>query len=446
MDYGLPPMDLAAEQAVLSAILLQPAVLSEVMTIVAPRHFRDTANQTLYEAILELDAEERPIDVLTIRGWLDDHSKLAKVGGVEYLAKILNEVPAITNVDAYAQRIRDKWRLRQLIAIGRRVVAEAHGEIDDIGNFIDRTEQEIFELSEDEVQKGPELAKDILRRDFADIKTKLHQEARDRIDTGFADIDSILVGLEPSALVIVAARPGVGKTALADQWLWNVASRGHGVALFSLEMPRVQQVRRILCQQARVDSRVMARTPEKLTNEDWSSMIQTAGLLHKLPLYIDDEPAITFPTLRAKCRRIAAKLAKQGVKLSVVAIDYLQLMGNAEKTDNREQQVSANSRNLKRLAGELGVCCVALSQLNRAAAGAKPSRPRLDNLRESGAIEQDADQVIFIHREDDKSVTSDIIVAKGRSYGGGETKVRWTNTFARFDTLEEQETEYAERW
>jgi len=445
LDDRVPPHDIAAEAAVLSAVLLHADALADIVPIVRPEHFYSDANRKIFEAQLALDEDGKPIDILTIKGWLEDRDLLLRVGGARYLAEILDAVPAITNVDEYARRIRDKWRLRQLITTCRRVAAEGYEPVEDVGKFIDAAEQSVFELSGDEARKGPERADVIVKRSFTDLQARATQEAAERVTTGFEGIDEVLVGLEAGRLVIVAARPGFGKTAIADQWAWNVARAGGGVALFTLEMKRDEQVNRILCQQARVNSRTLARHPERLGAEEWTALAVAGKQLKALPLYVDDEAGLAIPSLRAKARRIASQLAREGTQLRVIVLDYLQLMEASGKADNREQQVASNSRKLKILAQDMGACVVCLCQLNRAAVGAKNTRPQLHNLRESGAIEQDADQVVFIHRETEESPIAEAIVAKGRAYGSGVAKLRWTREFARFDTLAEGEADDHDR-
>jgi replicative DNA helicase len=444
LDERIPPNDTYAEAAVLSAVFLQVESLAEIVPILQKEHFYADAHQRIYEALLELDQESKPIDILTVKAWLEDRDQLARVGGTKYLAEIIDAVPAISNVEVYAKRVKDKWRLRQLIDVCRRVAAEGYGQIDDVPEFIDAAEQAVFELSGDETKLGPESARVIVKREFEDLQTKLTQGAVERVKTGFDGIDDVLVGLEDGKLVIVAARPGVGKTALFDQWAWNVAKKGDGVLLFTMEMKRGEQASRILWQQARVNSRIATNRPKDLTPEDWQNLAVTGRELSGLPLLIDDESGLTLPSLRAKSRRAASQMARDGVRLRVVGVDYLQLMEAVGKADNREQQVASLSRGLKRLAGDLNLCVVCLCQLNRASVGQKNSRPQLHNLRESGAIEQDADQVVFIHRESDESTVAEAIIAKGRAYGGGTVKLRWTKEFSRFDTLAEGEEDEEE--
>ncbi len=463
-EERVPPHDLMAESAVLSAVLLSRDTLDKVQPIVAPDHFYSDANRKIYEAYTDLSAHDRPIDILTVRSWLDDRGLLQRVGGARYLAEILDTVPAVSNVDDYARRIKEKWRLRELITTCRRVTAEGYGRVEDVQSFIDGAEQSIYDIARTPESTTIMPLKDVIRATFVRLNEAVQRGNRiTGTPTGYTKLDQLTGGLNEGDLVIVAARPGMGKTSLVLNMATNVAlpkmvnvdepdgehtsqlEDGAGVAVFSLEMPREQLAARMLCSTGRVD--VSKLRQGYLQREDWSRLTKAAGELAKLPIWIDDTSDLSVLELRAKVRRIQAMHTERG-RLGLVMIDYLQLMSGNPKVSSREQQISEISRNLKKLAKDLSVPVVALSQLNRAVEtrGTKDKRPQLSDLRESGAIEQDADMILFIYRDDyynpdDPAAAglAELIVAKQRNGPTGRIKVRFTKAFTRFDNLSEEE-------
>lgn len=464
-DLGdrVPPNDLMAEAAVLSAVLLSRDALDRVLPILSPEHFYSDANGKIYEAFVDLSSLGRTIDILTVRSWLDDHGVLQRAGGAPYLVEILDAVPAIANVDEYARRIKEKWRLRELINTCRRVSAEGYGPLVDVQQFIDSAEQSVYDIARTPETTTVQPLKEVIQTTFSRLNESLKRGNRiTGTSTGFTQLDKLTGGLNDGDLVIVAARPGMGKTSLVLNMAVNVAlpkrvqmqergpsneqiEGGAGVAIFSLEMPREQLASRLLCSEARVD--VSKLRQGYLQPEDWSQLTRAAGELAKLPIWIDDTSDLSILDLRAKVRRIQSM---QGAPLGLVMIDYLQLMSGNPKITSREQQISEISRNLKKLAKDLSVPVVALSQLNRAVEtrGTKDKRPQLSDLRESGAIEQDADMIIFIYRDeyynpDQEGVAgqAELIVAKQRNGPTGRIKVRFTKSCTRFDNLEHGEPE-----
>lgn len=466
-DGRVPPNDLDAEAAVLSAILLSRDALDKIQSILQPDHFYSDANRKIFEAFTDLSSKGRPIDILTTRSWLADRDLLQRVGGSAYLAQILDSVPAVTNVDDYARTVREKWRLRQLISSCQRVAAEGYGTVENVQQFIDMAEQSVYEIARTPESTTVQPLKDVIRTTFDRLNQAIQRGSRiTGTPSGFTRLDKLTGGFNAGDLIIAAARPGMGKTSLVLNMAVNVAlpqlvesenpddpesgvpgdarqESGAGVAVFSLEMPKEQLAARLLCSEARVD--VSKLRTGFLQRDDWTRLTKAAGELAKLPIWIDDTSDLSILELRAKVRRIQAMHTG---KLGLVVIDYLQLMTGNPKVTSREQQISEISRNLKKLAKDLSVPVIALSQLNRAVEtrGTKDKRPQLSDLRESGAIEQDADTILFIYREEyynkeDPAAEglAELILAKQRNGPTGKIKVRFTKSCTRFDNLADEE-------
>ncbi len=466
----VPPNDLDAEAAVLATILLKPDTLDRIGSLLTEDHFYSDANRRIFQAFRDLSAKGRPIDILTVKSWLNDRGLLQRAGGPTYLASILDSVPAVSNIDAYARGVREKWRLRQLISICQQVSAEGYGTVEDVQSFVDTAEQSVYEIARSPEATSVEPLGDVIRTTFMKLNESLKRGNRiTGVPTGFSRMDKLTGGLNPGDLVIVAARPGMGKTSLVLNMAVNVAlpklvevpnadpnddsmggavrqERGSGVAVFSLEMPREQLAQRLLCSEARVD--VSSYRQGFLQREDWRRLTQSAAELSKLPIWIDDSSDLSILDLRAKVRRIQSMSGQEGPSLGLVIVDYLQLMAGNQRLTSREQQISEISRNLKRLAKDLKVPVIALSQLNRGVEtrGGKDKRPQLSDLRESGAIEQDADMIVFIYREDyydtenpEVANLAELIIAKQRNGPTGRVKVRFTKACTRFENLSEEE-------
>ena len=463
----IPPSDLDAEATVLSAILLSAEGFDRVQEILAPEHFYADANRRIYEAVVELVTAGRPVDAVSVAGWLRDRGRLQQVGGTPYLVQLVDATPAVANADAHARVIREKWRLRQLISTCQRFAAEGYGDCGEVQEFIDHAEQAVFEIA-----RIPEGTTVVPVRDAIHGAFQILAEAARRggkitgIATGFSLLDKKIAGLHNGDLYIVAGRPGMGKTAFVLNMAVNVAKPrkvevtdpaaafdapveepGYGVAFFSLEMPREQLASRLLACEARVDvSRIRSG---ELRREDWNKLTESASRLSRLPIWLDDTPALTLLDLRAKIRRLQAELKRGGSEdapaqgLGLVVIDYLQLMQGRRDAGSREQEISELSRGLKQLSKEMEVPVLALSQLNRSVETrtTKDKRPQLSDLRESGAIEQDADTIMFIYRDEyyfkdspDKGI-AEIIIAKQRNGPTGSIKTKFTSEYTRFDNL-----------
>jgi replicative DNA helicase len=471
----VPPHDLDAEAAVLSAVLLSAEAFDQVQEILSPEHFYSEANRRIFEAVLDLASIGRPIDIVTVAGWLRDRERIAQIGGTPYLAQLADATPAVAHVEHHAKAIREKWRVRQLIATCQRFAAEGYGDYGEVQGFIDQAEQAVFDIAR--IPEGTTIVpvKDAIHGAF-----QILAEAAKRggavtgIPTGFVQLDKKCAGLHSGDLYIVAGRPGMGKTSFVLNLAVNVAlprkqeiadpsdpyaeagieEPGYGVAFFSLEMPREQLASRLLAVEARVDvSRIRSGD---MRREDWNKLTDAAARLGRLPLWLDDTPALTLLDLRAKVRRLQADLKRGGEgvapaqKLGLVVVDYLQLMQGRRDVASREQEISELSRGLKQLAKEMSVPVMALSQLNRSVETrtTKDKRPLLSDLRESGAIEQDADTIVFIYRDEyyfrdspDKGI-AELIIAKQRNGPTGTVKTKFTSEYTRFDNLAPDEYEF----
>jgi replicative DNA helicase len=473
VEGRVPPHDLDAEAAVLSAVMVDPAALDRVNEFLRADHFYSEAHRRIFEAAADLSATGRPVDVVQVATWLRDHDRLAQVGGMAYLTEVLNSAPAVANVAAYGRTIHEKWRIRQLILACQRVTAQGYAGYGEAQSFIDGAEQAVYEIARTPESSSVHPLRDVMRDTFKKIE-KANASGRriTGIPTGFDRYDRLTSGLHDGELTIVAARPGMGKTSLVLNMAANVGSPqqqesardpndrweepGYGVVVFSLEMPREQIVNRMLCSEAKVDvSRVRTGM---LTPSDWSKLTQAAAHLGSLNIWVDDSPALSILELRSKCRRLQSEFdrvdhatGEKKQRIGLVVVDYLQLMRGREGANSREQEISEISRGLKQLAKELSLPVIALSQLNRAVEtrGEKSKRPQLSDLRESGAIEQDADNICFIYRDDyynketaDRSL-AELIIAKQRNGPTDTARVRFDAQYTRFDNL--ADGEYDER-
>ena len=461
----IPPSDLEAEGAVLSAVLLSEDAFADASEVLRAEHFYADANRRVYEAVVDLQESGRPVDVVTVAGWLRDRERLGQVGGTPYLALLTDATPAVAHVGDHARTVREKWRLRQLIGMCQTFAAEGYALADDVQGFIDEAEQAVFDIA-----RVPEGSSTVPVKEAIKMAFKKLTEAAKRgegitgVPTGFDDLDAKCAGLHEGDLYIIAGRPGMGKTAFVLNLAANVAmpvtrngedgpteEAGAGVAFFSLEMPKEQLASRMLACEARVD--VSKIRSGQIGQDEWHKLTDAAGRLGRLPLWIDDTPAISLLDLRAKVRRLKAEADRktgdgpESGGLALVVIDYLQLMQGRKGAQSREQEISEMSRGLKQLAKEMGVAVIALSQLNRSVEtrNAKDKRPQLSDLRESGAIEQDADTIMFVYRDEyyfeespDRGI-AEIIIAKQRNGPTGKIRTRYTAEFTRFDNLARDE-------
>jgi replicative DNA helicase len=474
----VPPSDLDAEAAVLSAILLAPEAFDQVQEFLRHEHFYSDANRRIFESMVELNANGRPVDIVSVAGFLRDRNRLQQVGGTPYLSQLSDATPAVAHVESHAKTIREKWRLRQLIGTCQRFAAEGYGDCGDVQGFIDQAEQAVFDIGRIPETSSIVPVKDAIHGAFQILAEAARRGGRvTGIETGYTELDKRCAGLHNGDLYIVAGRPGMGKTAFVLNMAVNVAKPqrvqvaadgaaiaeapveepGYAVAFFSLEMPREQLASRILACEARVD--VSRLRSGDLRRDDWNKLTEAAARLGRLPLWLDDTPALTLLDLRAKIRRLQADIKhaeRDGLPvakgLGLVAVDYLQLMQGRRDAGSREQEISELSRGLKQLAKEMSVPVLALSQLNRSVEtrGTKDKRPQLSDLRESGAIEQDADTIFFIYRDEyyfpdtpDKGV-AELIIAKQRNGPTGKVMTKFTAEYTRFDNLASDEYDFDE--
>lgn len=430
----LPPQSLEAEQAVLGALLVNPEAISKVVDILQPDYFYRRAHQIIFAAMLDLFEKNEPIDIVTVSQFLKDEGSLDGVGGRQYLMDLALTVATTANVEYYAKSVSEKSLLRNLIKAGTEIVQTCYEDAD-ADSAIDKAERLIFGIAQRRDLNQLIPVRDIIDESFARIEKRYeNRDSLSGIATGFYDLDTMTSGFQKSDLVIVAARPSMGKTALVLNVAQHVAVEHNvPVAIFSLEMSKDQLVQRMLCSEARIDANKM-RTGF-LQSSDWVNLSNAMGRLGEAPIYIDDSAVITVLDIRAKCRRLKAETKGLGL----VIIDYIQLMqGRKGGSDNRQQEVSEISRGLKTLARELDAPVMALSQLSRAVESRQNKRPMLSDLRESGSIEQDADLVMFIYRDEyynpetDKRGEAEIIIAKQRNGPVGTVELLYQGSITRF--------------
>ena len=439
MDIGkIPPHDTDAEQAVLGSMLTDQDAVIDAIEVLKPEDFYREDNKYIYEAILNLYNKAEPIDIITVKSELISMGKFEIIGGFEYLGILPDKVPLVANAERYIKIVEEKSLLRQLIKASNELIDLGYAQNEDVEMVMDQAEKKIFNIMQGKNQKGFSPIKDVLIESFAEIEKLYNQkEPITGVPTGFADLDYKTAGLHNSDLVLVAARPAMGKSAFA----LNIASYAAinakvPVAIFNLEMSKSQLVNRMLCSEAMVDSNKI-RTG-KIEEDDWVKLATALGPLSEAPIYIDDTAGISIAEIRAKCRKL--KLEKN---IGLVVIDYLQLIqGSGKRNASREQEISEISRSLKILAKELDIPVIALSQLSRAAEQRQDHRPMLSDLRESGAIEQDADIVMFLYRDDyynpdtEKKNIAEVILAKHRGGSTGTVELLWMGNYTKFANIE----------
>jgi len=439
MEIGkIPPHDIEAEQAILGSMLTDQDTVVDAIEVLKPEDFYREDNKYVYQAMSNLYSRGEPVDIITVKEELTSMQKFEAVGGIEYLAVLPDKVPLVANSDKYIKIVEEKSILRQLIKTAGEIEGLGYAQNEEIDNVMDQAEKKIFNIMQGKNQKGYTAIKDVLVETFADLEKLYNQkEPITGIPTGFADLDYKTAGLHESDLILVAARPAMGKSAFALNIATNAAVHDKKpVIIFNLEMSKSQLVNRMLCSEAMVDSNKV-RTG-KIDEEDWVKLATALGPLSEAPIYIDDTPGISIAEIRAKCRKL--KLEKD---LGLIVIDYLQLItGSGRKNASREQEISEISRSLKILAKELNVPVIALSQLSRAAEARQDHRPMLSDLRESGAIEQDADIVMFLYRDDyynpdsEKKNIAEVILAKHRAGSTGTVELLWMGNYTKFANLD----------
>ncbi|MCD4812104.1 replicative DNA helicase [bacterium] len=434
----IPPQNLEAERSTLGAMLLDQEAIARVLELVNENTFYQAAHRIIFRAILELYNRNEPVDYITMTDLLSRWGELDKIGGAAYITGLTDDVPTTAHVEHYARIIKEKYILRNLIRTSTQLVSRCYAEVEDTDALLDEAEKAIFDLSQDR-QRGSVLQIRDIIHDAMEMVENLskHESHITGVPTGYPELDQMTSGFQPGELVILAARPSMGKTALALNMASYAAIEGKvPVAIFSLEMSSESLVTRMLCSDGRVD--LQAVRTGRLGEGDLGHLSMAAGRLFDAPIFIDDSPSSTILEIRSKARRL-----KSEHNIGLIVIDYIQMMSGSGKMENRQQEIATISRSLKGLAKELRIPVLVLSQLSRApeSRGGGDRRPQLSDLRESGAIEQDADLVSFIYREayydkdkkDDK--TAEIIIAKQRNGPTGFVKLIFNQQYTRFDSI-----------
>jgi replicative DNA helicase len=440
--HRLPPQNLDAEQSILGGILLDNQALHSVLEILEHRDFYSESHRKIFAAIVDLSERHEPSDLITLSNILKDKKQLDQVGGMAYLASLVDNVPSAANVAHYAKIVKEKAILRYLIGTATEILTKSYNTGADIDEVLDEAEHAIFQISENKIRPAFYPIKNIIKDSFKAIE-KLYErkELITGVPTGFGKIDDLTSGLQKSDLIIVAGRPSMGKTAFALNIAQHAATEcGIPVAIFSLEMSKEQLAFRMLSAAAKVDSQRLRKG--FLGETDWPKLTTAAGRLSEALIFIDDTPAISVLEMKAKSRRLKAESG-----LGLIILDYLQLMRGGAYKDSREQEISEISRSLKALAKELSVPVIALSQLNRKVEDRTNRRPHMADLRESGAIEQDADVIAFIYRDEVYNKSEDnpekglaeIIIGKQRNGPTGMVKLAFLEKFTCFENLARSE-------
>lgn len=418
-DFGRqPPQDAAAEQAVLGGMLLSKDAVADVLEKLRPGDFYKPANQLVYDAILDLYGRGEPADAVTVAAELDRRGLLRRVGGAPYLHTLISTVPTAANAGYYAEIVAEKSLLRRLVEAGTRVVQYGYAGADgaDVNEIVDRAQAEIYDVTERKSTEDYVILEEILQPAMDEIDAIASEGGISKgVPTGFTDLDELTNGLHPGQMIVVAARPGMGKSTLGLDFMRSCSIKHQLPSIvFSLEMSKTEIVMRLLSAEAKI--KLADMRSGRMSDDDWTRLARRMSEISEAPLYIDDSPNLTMMEIRAKARRLHQKAG-----LRLIVLDYLQLMTSGKKVESRQQEVSEFSRQIKLLAKELEVPVVAMSQLNRGPEQRTDKKPMLSDLRESGSIEQDADMVILLHRpdafesDDPRGGEADLIVAKHRA-------------------------------
>ena len=438
----IPPQNLDAEQSVLGAILLDPDSIVSVMEFLMPEDFYRVNHQVIFKAMVELNNDSSPIDIVSVAERLNQNKQLENAGGQFYLLELAEKVPTASNVEYYSKIVSEKSTLRKLIRTSTDIATDAYGETDEVAAVLDRAERSILEVSEKRNRAGFVDITKVLNEAYLSLEERMKNTGEiTGIPTGYIDLDRMTSGLHSDELIILAARPSVGKTAFVLNIAKNVATKtNETVAIFSLEMSAESLVNRMLCSEGSIDASNMRNG--RLTEEELRSYFVASGTLSNAPIYIDDTPGIRVAEIRAKCRR----LKQERNNLGLIVIDYLQLI-TGTRPENRQQEVSDISRQLKILAKELKVPVIALSQLSRGVEQRQDKRPVLSDIRESGSIEQDADIVAFLYRDDyyrkegeepENAIednTIEVILEKNRAGARGTVKLLFQKEYNKFSSI-----------
>lgn len=441
MKSRLPPHNLEAEQSILGGLMLDPNAWDLIVDVVSPEDFYKQAHQQIFLCILELQKKQQPIDILTVSHLLEHRGELDQVGGAPILAQILDQTPSAANIRIYAEIVAEKALLRRLIRESSEIIEAAYdGGYEDINSFTDQVEARIFKIASRQKSEGLVAAREIIKESYEKIEELFKSKASvTGVASGFDDLDKMTTGFQPGELIIIAARPSMGKTAFCLNIAGHSAIRKRKkVAFFSLEMGKEQIMIRLLATESRInisDIRV-----GRITDSAWPKLINSASVLSEAPLFIDDTSGISPFEIRAKCRRMKAQHG-----LDMIMIDYLQIMDLKQKVESRERAISEISRTLKAIAKELKVPVIALAQLNRGVESRTDKRPMLSDLRESGSIEQDADVIMMLYRDEyyekdksDQKGLAEVVIGKQRNGPTGIVKLAWLGSYGSFANLAPQ--------
>jgi replicative DNA helicase len=438
----VPPHNLAAEQGVLASILLNNDLMNTAVEILRPEDFYHGAHRELFSVMQDLYERGRAIDQLTLSSALKDRGIEAEVGGLAYLSDLIQNVPTTANVGDYARLVKNTSILRKTIAVAQEITTSAFQGIAEVDEFLDRTEQAIFAIAEEKIKPSYYTMSEMAKESMREIEQLFEKkELITGVPSGYRDLDQLTSGFQNSDMIVVAARPGMGKTAFCLNVAQNAAIRHKTpVAIFSLEMSRQQLALRMICSDARVNSQRLRRG--YLAQDEMNRIVASVGRLSDAPIFIDDSGSLSALELRAKARRL-----RKDKHIGLLVIDYLQLMrgtSTRSSADNRVQEISEISRSLKALAKELNIPVIAISQLNRGVENRNDKRPQIADLRESGAIEQDSDLILFIYREEmylkaetpeDKKGVAEVIIGKHRNGPMGEVDLAFLSAYTRFEDL-----------
>ena len=433
----IPPNDSQAEQAVLGAMLADKDAVLTVVEILKPADFYKTEHEEIYSAILDLYSKGSAIDLLTVKEQLRLRGKYDVINGFEYLASLTNPMISVSNVEYYAKIVEEKAILRQLIKASNDITHDSYEALEPASDILEKAEKSVFNIAQKKTEKSYALVKDVLVETFDNLE-KLASQTEEvlGIPSGFKELDAKTLGFVPGQLIVVAARPAMGKSAFALNILTHAAMRaGKAAVYFSLEMSKEELLNRILASEAMVDSTKIRSG--KLEDEDWISLTNVSGTLSESKIILDDSAGYSPLELRARCRKL-----KMEYDIGLIVIDYLQLMDANKASLSRQQDISEISRSLKVLAREIGVPIIALSQLSRAPEQRIDHRPMLSDLRESGSIEQDADMVMFLYRDDyynpetEKKNIAEVILAKNRAGSTGTTELIWLGNYLKFGNID----------
>ncbi|HEY9847287.1 MAG TPA: replicative DNA helicase [Candidatus Caenarcaniphilales bacterium] len=432
----LPPQNVDAEESILGGILLDPEAIGRIAELIRPETFYLSAHQEIYRAACVLHGQGSPTDLMCVTAWLQDHGLLAKVGGQNKLAQLVDRTVSAVNIDQYAALVKDKYLRRQLIKAANEVAQSAYDTSTQLETVLDQSQQKIFSVTQDRVQQGLVPTEEILTHTFAELEQRSLGTVLPGLSCGFYDLDAMTQGFQRSDLIIVAGRPSMGKTAISLQIARDIAGIHRlPVAVFSLEMSKEQLVQRLLANEVQIESNRL-RTG-RISQNEWEPLGHGISILSQLPILIDDTPNPTMAEIRSKARRLHAE---RSGGLGMILLDYLQLMGG-DGSDDRVQELSKITRSLKALARELNVPVVALSQLSRGVESRTNKRPMMSDLRESGAIEQDSDLVILLYRDEyynpdtpDRGVC-EVIIAKHRNGPVGTIKLLFEPQYTKFRNL-----------